>query len=42
MKKASNIVLRIRGILMLIPSAWREKAPDFETIIQKITIISKK
>jgi len=41
MKKASNILLRILGILLLIPSAWEEKAHDLDTILQKMTIISK-
>jgi len=42
MKKSSNIVLRILGILLLILFTTEEKAPDFETIIQKMTNISKK
>jgi len=42
MKKASNIVLRILGILLLIPYTGEENAPDFGTIIQKMTNISKK
>jgi len=42
MKKASNIVLRILGILLLILFTSEEKAPDFETIIQKMTTFSKK
>ena len=42
MKKASNIVLGIQRILLLIPSAWEEKAPSFETIIQKMANYLKK
>jgi len=42
MKKASNIMLRILGILLFVPLAWEKKAPDFETIMQKMTKISKK
>ena len=42
MRKSSNIVLGMLEILLLIPSAWEEKAPDFEEIIQKMTKFSKK
>jgi len=42
MKKALNIVLRILGILLVVPHAWEEKAPDFSVIIQKMTKFSKK
>ena len=41
MKKASNIVLGILGLLLLIPSAWEEKAPDFETILGKFSKTKK-
>ena len=41
MKKASNIVLRILGLFLFIPSVWEEKAPDFEVIIQKMAKFSK-
>ena len=41
MKKTSNIVLRILGILLLILSAQNEKSPDFGLKIQKMTKISK-